>query len=207
MSLYTMRGADGREYGPVSEDQLNQWIREGRANAQTEVRSGEGAFQTLGSLPEFAGALGGSGSAAPMPSAAPVTPRVGNYLPSRGSTSAATIRDAAVPLAGASFWMKLIGGTYVFLGAITCIGIITAIIGVPMILMGLGAWRAGNNARMAATNGDAFSLTQANANLKTFFLIFGIFTLLMLLFYLAYFAVIAILIATGGFELPENFQQ
>jgi hypothetical protein len=40
--MYTIIGADGREYGPVSLDQLHQWIAEGRANSQTKVRP-EGA--------------------------------------------------------------------------------------------------------------------------------------------------------------------
>jgi hypothetical protein len=35
---YMVRGADAREYGPVSLDQLNGWVRERRLNAQQEVR-------------------------------------------------------------------------------------------------------------------------------------------------------------------------
>ena len=33
--MYKIIGADGREYGPVSLEQLRQWLAEGRANAQT----------------------------------------------------------------------------------------------------------------------------------------------------------------------------
>jgi hypothetical protein len=56
MSLYQIVGADGRQYGPVSGEQLRQWIAEGRANAQTQA-FGEGAaeWKPLGALPEFAG--------------------------------------------------------------------------------------------------------------------------------------------------------
>ena len=53
--MYTIAGADGREYGPVDADQLRQWIREGRANAQTFVRAEPSTdWKPLSSLPEFA---------------------------------------------------------------------------------------------------------------------------------------------------------
>jgi hypothetical protein len=37
--MYYIIGADGREYGPVTSEQLRQWIAEGRANAQSKVRA------------------------------------------------------------------------------------------------------------------------------------------------------------------------
>ncbi len=54
--MYRIVGADGRQYGPVSGEQLRQWITEGRANAQTQA-FGEAAteWRALGGLPEFAG--------------------------------------------------------------------------------------------------------------------------------------------------------
>jgi len=36
--MYIIIGADRREYGPVTLDQLRQWIAEGRVNGQTRVR-------------------------------------------------------------------------------------------------------------------------------------------------------------------------
>jgi len=35
--MYRMIGADGREYGPVTADQLREWIAEGRVDAQTKA--------------------------------------------------------------------------------------------------------------------------------------------------------------------------
>jgi uncharacterized protein DUF4190/uncharacterized protein DUF4339 len=69
--MYTIVGADGREYGPVAADQIRQWIAEGRANAQTRVRT-EGAadWKLLAELPEFAANLF---TVAPAPAAFPVT--------------------------------------------------------------------------------------------------------------------------------------
>ena len=53
--MYRIIGADGRGYGPVTADQLRQWVVEGRANAQTQTLA-EGAteWKPLGTLPEFA---------------------------------------------------------------------------------------------------------------------------------------------------------
>lgn len=57
--MFKIIGADGKEYGPVTSDQVRQWIRDGRANAQTRVQP-EGAvdWTTLGDLPEFEDVLG-----------------------------------------------------------------------------------------------------------------------------------------------------
>ena len=42
--MYRIIGADGREYGPITADQLREWIAEGRANAQT-IALAEGTTQ------------------------------------------------------------------------------------------------------------------------------------------------------------------
>jgi hypothetical protein len=53
--MYKIIGGDGREYGPVTADQLRRWFAEGRANAQTRVQAEGGTeWKTLGELPEFA---------------------------------------------------------------------------------------------------------------------------------------------------------
>ncbi|MDB6026038.1 MAG: hypothetical protein JWM68_2261 [Verrucomicrobiales bacterium] len=53
--MYKIIGADGRQYGPISSEQVRQWISEGRANAQTMVQA-EGAteWKPLCNFPEFA---------------------------------------------------------------------------------------------------------------------------------------------------------
>ena len=52
--MYRVLGADGKEYGPVSAEVLRQWIVQGRANAQTQVKpEGVADWQTLASVPEF----------------------------------------------------------------------------------------------------------------------------------------------------------
>ncbi len=56
--MFKMIGGDGREYGPVTADQLRLWILDHRANGQTMVQPvGSLDWVPLGSLPEFAEAL------------------------------------------------------------------------------------------------------------------------------------------------------
>ncbi len=53
--MYKIIGADGQQYGPVSVDQMRQWLVENRLNAQTLVQPEGGQdWKPLGSYPEFA---------------------------------------------------------------------------------------------------------------------------------------------------------
>ena len=53
--MYRIVGADQKEYGPITADQLRQWIGEGRANGQSLVRFEDGPWKPLSTFPEFAG--------------------------------------------------------------------------------------------------------------------------------------------------------
>ncbi len=66
--MYRIIGGDGKEYGPVSADQMRQWVAEGRVNSQTRVQAeGQTEWRTFADFPEL--------NAAPVPPvAAPVTP-------------------------------------------------------------------------------------------------------------------------------------
>lgn len=71
--MYKIIGADQKEYGPVSSDQIQQWIALGRANAQTKTQVNGGEWKSLGDFPEFAAALSARRTmpAAPPPGSAP----------------------------------------------------------------------------------------------------------------------------------------
>lgn len=73
--MYKIIGADQKEYGPVTIDQIRQWIRDGRVNAHTQARLEPGGnWQPLSAFPEFADAFQ-PGVAAPGPAApAPLSP-------------------------------------------------------------------------------------------------------------------------------------
>ena len=56
--MYKIIGADQKEYGPITADQLRQWISEGRVNGNTKVQAqGSAVWKTVSELPEFAAAL------------------------------------------------------------------------------------------------------------------------------------------------------
>jgi hypothetical protein len=53
--MYTIIGGDGKEYGPVSGEDLRKWIAEGRLNAQSLAKAESDAeFRPLSAFPEFA---------------------------------------------------------------------------------------------------------------------------------------------------------
>lgn len=74
--MYKIVGADQKEYGPVSLEEIRSWITEGRANAQTLAKVEDGPWKPLSSFPEFAATAPPSAvppGAAPPPSLAPTT--------------------------------------------------------------------------------------------------------------------------------------
>jgi hypothetical protein len=75
--MYRIIGADGKEYGPVTPEQLKQWLAEGRANLQSKVRpEGETEWKTLGEIPEI--------------SVAPPPPPTTGFRPLTGATANVT---------------------------------------------------------------------------------------------------------------------
>ena len=74
--MYKIIGADQKEYGPVTSDQIRQWIAQGRVNGRTQARAEDAQdWVPLSSIPEFADALGGGGA---PPTEAPVPPPAGD---------------------------------------------------------------------------------------------------------------------------------
>jgi len=56
--MFTIIGGDGKEYGPVTDADVRQWIAEGRLSAQSLVKADSDAeFRPLAQFPEFAEAL------------------------------------------------------------------------------------------------------------------------------------------------------
>lgn len=82
-------GGDGKEYGPVTIEQLRRWIAEGRATLDTRARrEGEDGWQRLGDFPEF-----NAQPAEPVPGFVPPIPQAS--LP-----SAQPVAENERPLAG-----------------------------------------------------------------------------------------------------------
>lgn len=77
--MYKIIGADGKEYGPISLQQMKQWLAEGRLNLQSKVLpEGETNWKTLAEIPDIANAP----LPPNVPRFTPVTPTadIPNYL-------------------------------------------------------------------------------------------------------------------------------
>lgn len=75
--MFTILGGDGKEYGPVSVEQLHAWLAQNRANLDTRVKTiGSEEWRRLGDLPEFAASAGPAANSPPPigTAAAPVLP-------------------------------------------------------------------------------------------------------------------------------------
>lgn len=68
--MYKIIGADQKEYGPVSTDQMLRWIAEGRVNGRTLVQAeGQADWRSLDTFPELAALV--AVPAAPVPVISP----------------------------------------------------------------------------------------------------------------------------------------
>src|ERR1041385_6215831 len=99
--MYKIIGGDGKEYGPVSTEQLLQWIAEGRASNQTKVqREGETEWKPLAAFPEFAESL-----------AAQVRAQLGAAATAPPPFSAGAAAGGASPLAEGDYQLDM-GGCF-----------------------------------------------------------------------------------------------
>ena len=65
--MYYIIGGDGKQYGPISREDLRKWISEGRLNSQSQAKAeGEADFRALATFPEFADLLAARFSPGPI---------------------------------------------------------------------------------------------------------------------------------------------
>lgn len=65
--MFTIIGGDGKEYGPVTTEQVRAWLTSGRASLDTQAKTaGDEQWRRLGDFPEF------SGTGAAVPPVAPM---------------------------------------------------------------------------------------------------------------------------------------
>ncbi|MBI5767559.1 MAG: DUF4339 domain-containing protein [Verrucomicrobia bacterium] len=99
--MFTIIGGDGKEYGPVTADQVRAWITQGRANLETKAKAlGSEEWRRLGDYAEFGAAPGFAppppapeSAAEPAPAAAEPQPQ--SFQPA-GAVDAKTFADAAI---------------------------------------------------------------------------------------------------------------
>ena len=94
MPTYKIIGGDQKQYGPVSEDELRQWIAEGRlSDYSLALAEGGTEWKPLTAFPEFAAALNAQAAARP--------PVAANLL---GPADVDTNRPGLRPLGAIALW-------------------------------------------------------------------------------------------------------
>jgi len=132
--MYKIIGTDQKEYGPVTADQIHQWIAQGRINAQTKAQSDGGEWRTLGDFPEFAALLGDR--VPPLPSAVPAA--------AGGTPGTAKISGLAI----SSLILGILG--FFTCGITAVVGLILGIVALVKISKSQGAIR-GQGLALAGT--------------------------------------------------------
>jgi hypothetical protein len=112
--MYKIIGADQKEYGPVSAEQMRQWILEGRINGQTPVQaSGDAAWKPLSLFAEFSAILPAVPAGAPAPPsfAGAVVQGVDDQAAALSKVSAPAICLIVTGGLTVAFWLlSIIGG-------------------------------------------------------------------------------------------------
>jgi len=161
--MYKIIGADGKEYGPVTLEQLRQWLAEGRINTQTQIQSaGTTNWKFLGELPEFTNPARGNAGNVPPVVPAPVNAEAlaAQILARTYTIQIGSCISRGWALVKANFWL-LVGASFVSLLLAGGCGVpyigpaISLIIGGPM-LGGLYALILKKIRGQSATFGDAF---------------------------------------------------
>jgi uncharacterized membrane protein YkgB len=96
-------------------------------------------------------------------------------------------------------YMRFVGIIGIIYGALTCLGIITAIIGIPIIFMGVRMREAAVNFEKYSATGDFGDLANAVERQKRFFFIQFVLTIIGLVLMVIYIIVIIGILASGGF--------
>ena len=161
--MFFLIGADGREYGPFTAEQIREWIAQGRANAQSRIRrDGDTTWQPLGEVAEF---VAPAGASMPPPGLPPptLTPEAiaNDYLARKGtidigscvSRGWALVRDNPGLTIGSSLLAMLV---MFGIGMIPVVGLAAIFIN-PIVLGGVFHAFVRRMRGEAPTVGDAFS--------------------------------------------------
>ncbi len=131
--MYTIVGGNQQPYGPVEADLIRAWVAEGRANANTIAKAGDGAWKPLRTFPEFADLFPNVASITAGP-AAPPTLDTATPPPFGGTpTSAAPSFNQGLPQ---MHTLSVVGLVCSCLGLLPCcclpfslVGLICSVIG------------------------------------------------------------------------------
>jgi hypothetical protein len=154
-TTYKVRGADGKEYGPATLQQLSAWLREGRINLQTEImRSDVDYWAAAGQYSELK-------SAAPVP---PATPPAFGAMASAQPTAARNDAALVMQLKSGASWFYWIAGLSLINSVVAFTG------GSWRFFFGLGITQVFDE--VLAAGGVALAL---NLVILAVFVLFGVF--------------------------------
>jgi hypothetical protein len=139
--MFTIIGGDGKEYGPVTAEQVRAWIAAGRANLETKAKAlGSEEWRRLGDYSEFSGApMPPPPPAADNTAAAPVssTPQPAGNVDPKAFADALIARakpldvfgcyERAWELLKSDFWL-IVGTTFVCWICLMVTSMITSIV-------------------------------------------------------------------------------
>jgi hypothetical protein len=165
--MFIIIGGDGKEYGPVSAEQVRTWLANGRANLQTKAKyAGTEEWHTLGDYTEFNSA----GAGAPPPIGAFVKPA--NVTDAKAYADDLIARAAPLDVFGCldrsfKLWtgnfFPLVGVTFLVLlaagvaGAIPLVGMLSQLLLTGVFYGGLYYYYLGKARGEPRTVGDGFS--------------------------------------------------
>lgn len=89
-----------------------------------------------------------------------------------------------------SGWMKFMGIYTIVLGSIYCLGIVSAALGIPMILGGRSLFKASNNIIKLKQFNNPFILNETFSSLNKYFKITGIITIISVVLTVMYFIIL-----------------
>ena len=145
--MYRIIASDQKEYGPITADQICQWIADERINAGTRaVAEGGTEWKPLTAFPEFAGALAAATkSALPVASFAATPPPVPSAAPTAHAAHATPVaRPAPAKKSGMAIASLILGIAGVLsCGTTALVGLILGIIAMVKIKKSNGALRGG----------------------------------------------------------------
>jgi hypothetical protein len=180
--MYKMIGADGRQYGPVSADQVREWITQGRANGHTRVLA-EGAteWKMLSELPEFSAALG-PGFSRPTAPPTPPAPASGGQTEAEAMAQAILARDYNLQIGSciSRGWDLVMSHFWLTVGAtllITVLSSVASSLQIPGLLLNLVLWSGLDWLFLKLARGQKAELSDAFAGFSPLFVPLMLFSL------------------------------
>ncbi len=118
------------------------------------------------------------------------------------------VRGISQPLADGAGWMKFLGVLSILAGVSQVLSIFGLISGGLQIWMGILLFQAASSVEQARATGDAYALSSALGNVKTFFMLNGIIALIGILLLCATLCFLVLLPMLGVIPFlidPANF--